>query len=89
MADQFLTISIIARDNDMTERVAACAAQQGQELPHRWWAEQNAYTWASAPGWGAKWDSAVAGGVEHPGADPAVITDGDILAVIQPMVTGG
>ena len=86
MADQYLTISTIAADDAMQRRVAACAAQQG-EPNSLWWAQQNNYEWAAAPGWGAKWDSAVASDVEDPGSDPAVITDGDILAVVQPMVT--
>jgi hypothetical protein len=86
MADQYLTIAVVSTDTFMIQRVAACAAQQGQTEPH-WWATQNGYLWAAAPGWGAKWDSAVASGIAEPGKDPAVITDGDILAVVQPMVS--
>jgi hypothetical protein len=83
--DQYLTIAVIARDEDMIQRVASCAAKQGEPEPH-WWATNHAYTWAAAPGWAMKWDSAVASGVANPGADPAVVTDGDILAVVQPML---
>jgi len=84
--DQYLTISTIAADPAMLGRVTACAGQQGSELPPEVWAWENRYRWAAAPGWGQQWDSAVASGVEDPGADPAVITDGDILAVVQPML---
>ena len=88
MADSYLTISVIARDNNMMNRVTACAAQQGISSPGGW-AGQYAYEWAAAPGWAEKWDYAVAGAVEEPGADPAVITDGDILAQIQSMMEPG
>lgn len=85
MTDQYLTIATIAGDPTMIQRVAACAAQEGQDEPH-YWATQHGYTWAAAPGWGAAWDSATAGGIADPGADPAVITDGQILAQVQGML---
>lgn len=90
MADQYLTISVISDDVFMQRRVAACAAQQGitQDPDPTVWTFERRYTWAAAPGWAQKWDSAVAGGIEQPGADPAVITDADVLAVVQPMVGG-
>jgi hypothetical protein len=85
MTDQYATINRIAQDPGMLGRVTACAAQQGvQEAPDGW-AWENRHRWASAPGWGATWDSAVAGGIQDPGADPAVITDGMILAQLQAM----
>lgn len=85
--DQYLTISTVSADSSMRQRVAACAAQQGNTEPEHW-AYVNAFRWAAAPGWAAKWDSAIAGGVTNPGSDPAVITDADILAVVQPMIGG-
>jgi hypothetical protein len=61
------------------------------------WVAQNSYVWASSPGWGEKWDYALA---THPpstdpesppsydpGADASVITDGDILATVQALGT--
>ena len=83
--DQYLTIATVANDATMNQRVAACVGQQAGPDP-LWWADQNRYRWAAAPGWAAKWDSAVASDVPNPGADPAVITDADILAVVQPML---
>jgi hypothetical protein len=91
MTDAYLTIAEIASDQNMTERVTACAAQQSfrgapiDYAPH--WAAEQRYAWASSPTWGEKWDSAK---VSHegdpdyePGADPAVITDADILSTVQ------
>jgi len=86
VADQYLTIATISEDTSMRRRVAACAAQQGATGDADQWAYDNRWQWAAAPGWATKWDSAVAAGVADPGADPAVISDADILAVVQPMV---
>jgi hypothetical protein len=54
-------------------------------LTHIW--RYNRYVWAASPGWGGAWDSALAGHPDdpayEPGRDPAVITDGMILATVQ------
>jgi hypothetical protein len=51
------------------------------------WVANNRYVWAASPGWGAAWDSALAAHPDdaayEPGRDPAVITDGMILATVQ------
>jgi hypothetical protein len=94
MADAYLSISQIASDALMNERVRACAAQQNQlgsvTIPDVIaWTDDNRYVWAASPGWGEKWDSALATHPPvdepdyRPGGDPAVITDGDILATVQ------
>jgi hypothetical protein len=96
MADAYLSISQIAGDTNMNERVHACAAQQqfgGADIDSDTWAWENRYLWASSPTWGEKWAYALAtheGDVVdadnppyEPGADPAVITDADILATVQ------
>jgi hypothetical protein len=70
----------------MRQRIAACAAQEGVTNDINKWV--NAVIW-NVPdySWVAAWDSAeVAKPGEDHGADPGVITDGMILAVIQPMV---
>lgn len=88
MADQYLTIAEVAMDVDMRNRVTACAAQQGHPSPEKW-AWDNAYTWASTSSWAEKWDYAVATHTDpeySPGADPAVITDGDILTRVQQLL---
>lgn len=93
MADSYLTISVIAGDQYMMRRVTACAAQQGLGQQAQMWAVQNAYGWAASPTWAEKWDYAVETQPDpdpddeqvdyEPGADPAVITDADILATVQ------
>lgn len=88
MTDSYLSISAIANDEFMQERMKACATQQTEigsvkfEEPLSW-VVNNRYVWASSPGWGAAWDSALAGDNEEPGKDTAVITDEDILATVQ------
>jgi hypothetical protein len=82
----YLTISNIAADQTMRQRVAACAAQEGVTGPEGW-AQQNSLTWAAAPGWADAWEYAVAADNQDPGADPAVITDAQILSQVQSMLT--
>lgn len=90
MPDSYLAISEIAADAWMNERLRACASQQSHlgnppADPIQWVADMR-YVWASSPTWGEKWDYAKAthGDPDYqPGKDPAVITDGDILATVQ------
>jgi hypothetical protein len=86
MSDQYLTIATIASDEHMLSRVTACAGQQNSPQTPELWAWEQRYRWAASPGWAQKWDSALASNIAEPGTDPAVITDGDILAVVQPML---
>jgi hypothetical protein len=57
------------------------------------WVHDYRYVWASSPGWGAAWDSALAAHPPatepdyEPGKDPAVITDGMILSTVQALGT--
>lgn len=79
----YLTISTISANQSMRNRVAACAASEGETAPDNW-AYTNALRWASSPGWDAAWASAEAAnpGEDH-GANEAVITDGQILSAVQ------
>lgn len=95
MADAYLTISYVANDGFMVERVRACATQQehlgsiGVDDPYAW-AYDNRYLWASSPGWAEKWDYALQTHEDPgyaPGSDPAVITDADILASVQALAS--
>lgn len=90
MADTYLSIADAADSYSLQRRVAACAAQQDAPGDPVQWTVDNRYTWAAAPGWGAAWDSALASHpddpVYDPGADPAVITDAQILAQLQSML---
>jgi hypothetical protein len=103
MADAYLAISEIANDPNMTERLNAAATQQqhlgaidlGKYATNPYnltaWVHDYRYLWASSPGWGAAWDSALAGHPDEPdyepGKDPAVITDGMILSTVQALGT--
>jgi hypothetical protein len=77
--------ALLAQDWDFTQRVASSAAIEidlGDTQPLAWAAE---HIWiiAAAPGFADAYSSAIAGGVENPGRDPAVISDGQILAAVQ------
>ena len=90
MSDPYLEVAAITENGSMNKRVAACAAQEGGEAigdPTQW-AYDHRFGWASAPGWGAKWASAVASGIPDPGADTSVISDADVLAQLQAMAAG-
>jgi hypothetical protein len=99
MADAYLAISEVANDQYMTERLNAAVTQQQhlgaidlgkyESSPYNLtaWVHDYRYLWASSPDWGAAWDSARAAHPDdpdyEPGKDPAVITDGMILATVQ------
>jgi hypothetical protein len=93
MADSYLSIASAADSYSMQRRVAACAAQQAAPGDPFQWTVDNKYGWASAPAWGAAWDSALASHPDDPeydpGADPAVVTDGMILGQVQAMLGAG
>jgi hypothetical protein len=98
MTDTYLTISEIAGNSAMHQRMQACVTQQSHlgNLPNvdnvASWVGVNSYLWASSPGWAEKWDYATA---THPAQDPpetppydpgrddTVITDPDILSTVQ------
>lgn len=50
------------------------------------WTVRRSWDLASTPGWSEAWESAVAGGVPDPGADPGVITDGMVLSRVQQLL---
>lgn len=85
MSDTYSAVAAVAADLDLRLRIAACAAQQGETNPEHW-AYVNALKLAASPGWGAAYALALAKGVERPGADEAVITDGQILAAVQALL---
>jgi hypothetical protein len=78
----YLTVSRIAADPFMRLRCGACAAVERIPDPENW-AFKKSLLLAAQPGWSEAWESAQAAGNEQPGADPAVITDGMILAAVQ------
>jgi hypothetical protein len=82
----YFEIAQMSADIDLSSRVAACAAQEGKGGTNpRQWAADNMLVIAAAPGWADSWAYAIATGNQFPGKDPAVITDGQILAAVQPL----
>lgn len=83
-------IAALRNDNDFVTRVTACASVEGKESSEgasdadRWTTERM-WTIAAAPGLGDKYAYALASGIDRPGNDQSVISDADILAVVQPM----
>lgn len=76
------TIAIMAKDEYLKARITACAAEQ--DVPNvEWWVDQNIWYVVASPGWAASYESALAALRPIPGYDPAVITDGAILATVQ------
>jgi hypothetical protein len=82
----YLTQSVIAENFAMRQRVAQCAASEGIRDVDSW-THENRREWAAAPGWDAAWESALVDAEPEydPGADQAVITDGQILSQVQAM----
>lgn len=74
--------SLLSQDADFAARCTACAASEGADDPAAWQWEHR-YDIAAAPGFADAYSSAIAGGVEFPGRDPAVISDEQILAAVQ------
>jgi hypothetical protein len=70
----------------LRRRLTACATQEnkGAGNPEQW-VNDNLWTIVSAPGWDQKWDTARSNYHPQAGLDESVITDADILAMIQPM----
>ena len=79
------SVADMAEDLALNRRLTAAVAKEGILDPKGWLYPRN-WQVVSAPGWDAKWDSAVAGGVQNPGEDEAVITDGDILSAVQAVI---
>lgn len=77
--------SLLSQDGDFLFRVAACGTTEGLTgTTHPVaWAGDVVWLVAAAPGFADKYASALAGGVERPGNDPAVISDADILSAVQ------
>jgi hypothetical protein len=75
-------IALLAADNDFIQRTRACASTEGIADPVSW-SNDNQWQMAGTPGFGDKYSYAIATGVDRPGYDPSVISDGDILSAVQ------
>lgn len=82
MTDSYWSVALVEQDTDLQRRVIACAAVENIPDPSHW-AMTHSWDYASQPGWGAAWDSALVAGNPAPGRDPAVITDAQILSAVQ------
>jgi hypothetical protein len=93
----YLTQNDIVNSPAMNARVAQAAAEQHAPYDPDRWTHDYRRTWAAAPGWDAAWESFKASHPDpedppadyvspDPGADPGVITDGQILAQVQSMI---
>jgi len=78
----YKTVAVMSDDYPLRQRLIAAAAQENIEDPV-FWVEKYRWEIASQPGWDAAWDSAIANGIEFPGNDESVITDGMILSGTQ------
>lgn len=81
----YANIANMAESPSLIRRLIACAAEQKKGDPYNEWVYSHVWDIAASPGWSEKWASALAADIPDPGADEGVITDADILAVIQPM----
>lgn len=86
----YASIVEMVASQSLLARIAACAADEGYVGDPAEWSRQNSWAIVSAADWVAAWDSAraTASNNANPdtGARDDVITDGMILAVVQPMV---
>jgi hypothetical protein len=89
----YYDIAQLSGDADFIARTAAAYATESLTDPERDnasnWATLHAWDMAAAPGFGDAYASAIAGNVERPGKDPAVITDAQILSAIQAIMGAG
>jgi hypothetical protein len=83
-------ISSLAADNDFALRTTAAYAVESESGSHEdppTWQAQHSWDMAAQPGFGDAYASALASGVQRPGQDPAVISDAQISAAVQSLLT--
>lgn len=76
---------LLSRDMNFLLRVAACYATETRSPDPETWANMHMWQIAAAPGFGDAYSYAFNSEPPNPapGKDPAVITDGQILAAVQ------
>lgn len=80
----YATQSLMAKDADLHDRIAACAATQpGITIQPLAWADQNQWHLSGTAGWGDAYAAAITAANPRPGWDDTVITDAMILAAVQ------
>jgi hypothetical protein len=81
----YANIAAITQSVSLMNRITAAAAEEEKPIPYDAWVRERMWQFAASPGWAAAWGSALASGIVDPGASETVITDGMILAEVQPM----
>lgn len=83
----YYDVFLMTTDYEFLGRSAASYATETLDDPKsedpNTWAQQHGWELASQPGFGDAYASARAAGNEHPGSDPAVVTDAQILSAVQ------
>jgi hypothetical protein len=78
----YSTQAKLARDQDVLERVTACAASLGIKNPTEWvWSIQ--WVWSAQAGWDQAYSDALTAGKSQPGLDEDIITDEMILIAVN------
>lgn len=80
-------IALLSADSDFILRVTACASTESIDDP-RQWAMDHQWDMAAMPGFGDAYGYAVRTGINRPGNDESVISDGMILSAVQSIETG-
>ncbi len=78
----YYDIALLSADNDFLDRCTACASTEGEPDPRNWTIDHQ-WQLAATPGFGDKYSYALATGIENPGRQESVISDGDILSAVQ------
>ena len=74
-------------DSDFMNRIAAAAAVEVPKTHQpQQWAKDHIWWVSAEPGFADAYESALAGEVERPGNDPAVISDAQILSAVQALL---
>jgi hypothetical protein len=82
--------AMLSTDADFIVRIAAAAAVEVPKTHQpRQWADDHIWWISASPGFADSYEYALNTNVERPGNDPAVITDGQILAAVQALVSTG
>lgn len=82
----YVSIVEIARSNSLRDRIAACAAQEGEGSPEGW-VNQNIWKLATTAGWSDDWDYARGTYTSDKNPDFGerndIISDQKILSAVQ------
>jgi acid phosphatase family membrane protein YuiD len=77
--------AILANNDQLLMRVAACASTQNIPGPYAWSVDHQ-WQLSAQPGWASAYATAVANNVTQPGNNEGVITDAMILSAVQAII---